>query len=77
MKPKKVRVIFLAIFLLGLVVGVIGFLLDNISVVVGGVILLICDYVFLLIFHRCPHCGRHIDKLIGDYCRFCGKSFGE
>jgi hypothetical protein len=45
--------------------------------VVGGVILLICDYVFLLIFHRCPHCGRHIDKLIGDYCRFCGKSFGE
>jgi hypothetical protein len=77
MKPKTAKMVFLAVFLLGLVVGVIGVLWNSSSVTVIGAIILVCDFIFHMIFYRCPHCGRHLDRLTGNYCRFCGKEIDE
>lgn len=26
-----------------------------------------------LIFYRCPHCGKFLDRSTGDYCPYCGQ----
>jgi hypothetical protein len=73
MNPQKARMIVWTIFLLALVISVIGLLFDSDFLVVIGVIVIICDLIFHIIFYRCPHCGRYLDRNTGDYCPYCGK----
>lgn len=52
----------------GLVLGfVIGFFTRWIACVIIAAALL--QY---LVFFRCPHCGKHLDRGLPDYCPKCG-----
>ena len=42
-----------------------------------GMIILILDSVFYLIFYRCPHCGEYLGQNTGKYCPNCGKKVNE
>ena len=41
--------------------------------------LCVADYVFFLIFHRCPHCGHLLHYLSSttDCCPYCGESLND
>ena len=30
-------------------------------------------FLLYLLWIRCPHCGRHLDRNNGDYCQYCGE----
>lgn len=30
-----------------------------------------------LVYYRCPHCGKFLDRSTGDFCPYCGKNVNE
>lgn len=40
-------------------------------------ILMAVSIVSDLLFNRCPHCGRHLGRSGGPYCRYCGEELDE
>lgn len=63
--PKKVRRI------VWLMLGV------GCALAVGGVVVMLCGLGFQLLFYRCPHCGKYLDRSTGPFCPHCGRSIDE
>lgn len=40
--------------------------------IIGAVVAFSCLIPHVL-FNRCPHCGKHLDRSNGDFCPYCGK----
>ena len=38
-----------------------------------GIVILAAAIALHMIFYRCPHCGRWLNRNFGEYCQFCGK----
>ncbi len=71
--PKQVNMRFLLILAAGAVVGLIGACFEIKFLAMMGLILLVGDIIFRLVYYRCPHCGKYLDRSTGDYCPYCGK----
>ena len=67
----------LAIFFTGIALGIIfagiGVYSANKIFLHIGVGILAASFVFHIIFYRCPHCKRYLDKNYGAFCPKCGK----
>ena len=42
-----------------------------------GVVVMLCGLGFQLLFYRCPHCGKYLDRSTGPFCPHCGRSIDE
>ena len=74
---KLPRLAVLAIFFFGIILGTIlvaigGFAFNDVMLGIGIAILFI-SAVFHMIFYRCPHCKRYLNRSYGQYCPRCGK----
>lgn len=71
--PKKVRAIMWLIFALGILAAGAGISLQWDPLCYLGILVMLGGVVFHLIFYRCPHCGKFLDRSTGDYCPYCGQ----
>ena len=81
MKLKTARTVIYACIAAVIIMGIMaGITMHWIMFVLTGLVLL-AELVIFFIFLRCPHCGRHLDR-VGmrsdiTHCPFCGKELGE
>lgn len=81
MKHKTARTIIYACMVAVILFGMLaGITMHWILFVLTGLALL-AELIVFFIFLRCPHCGRHLDR-VGmrsdiTHCPFCGKELGE
>lgn len=60
------------LYLIGMGLESVG--LDVYEVVTAAALLAVIAGVLLhVLWMRCPHCGRHLDRNNGRYCQHCGK----
>ena len=72
MDYRNARTVMFALFALGFLVGVVG---QNEQCIVIGTLIIFSGLAVLLIYYRCPHCGRYLGREGGlTYCPYCGKA---
>ena len=72
MDYRNARTVMFALFALGFLVGVVG---QNEPCIAIGTLIIFSGLMVLLIYHRCPHCGRYLGREGGlTYCPYCGKA---
>ena len=80
-KPKLARKIFLALLAAGFLIGALGSVITSRigGAIAGtlGIAVLIAALGVQLLFCRCPHCGRSLDRTRGDFCPYCGRRIDE
>ena len=77
------RARWLSLGLLGL--SIVFFLIamacnNDVTIVMGiaGLVIFAASCVVQFVFHRCPHCGRFLDRNFwGDHCQYCGNLLTE
>lgn len=74
---KTVRVICLVVLAVALLLVVLSGLLVTRTLAYIGAGLAILAVFFRWIWYRCPHCGRYLDRIWGDFCPYCGKRLDE
>jgi 4-diphosphocytidyl-2-C-methyl-D-erythritol kinase len=72
--PKKANAICIIMLIAGALIGYLGVFLEILPLSVVGVIIMIGSIAFRIVFYRCPHCGRYLDRSSGGYCPYCGKN---
>lgn len=69
---RNARTVMFALFALGFLVGVVG---QNEQCIAIGTLIISSGLAVLLIYYRCPHCGRYLGREGGlTYCPYCGKA---
>ena len=71
--PKKVNAIFILAILIGALIGFLGAYLEYTVLVFVGMAIMCMAVVLRVIFYRCPHCGKYLDRSTGQYCPYCGR----
>ena len=72
LKQKQgVVILVLGVSLVMVIAGASG---DKTWAEVTGFIGLLAGFALDLAWHRCPHCGEHLGKYSGEYCKHCGKA---
>ena len=71
--PKTIDAIYLALLVVGVLVGVGGALSEMYVLGAVGMGIIFCSMILRVVFYRCPHCGRYLDRSSGKYCSHCGK----
>ena len=71
--PQKVNNIVLIILIIGLLIAMFGLSRDMLTVIVIGMAVMISSIIFKVLFYRCPHCWKYLDRSSGDFCPYCGK----
>ena len=72
MDYRNARTVMFALFALGFLVGVVG---QNEPCIAIGTLIIFSGLMVLLIYYRCPHCGRYLGREGGlTYCPYCGKA---
>ena len=71
---ENLRIIISATLFVGMFVAIGGTCCTSKAVMLIGFLLEGAAIVMMLIFWRCPHCGRLQGRLfeVGDYCTYCG-----
>lgn len=76
--PKKVRIHTFLIFFIGIVISGIGILANEEAVLcMTGIAVMFVSIIHHVIFYRCPHCGRFLDRSTGEFCPHCGEKVNE
>lgn len=75
--PKKVRFWVITAGLAGIAVFGAGALMEIKPIAGAGMVIIVGTLIFHLIFYRCPHCGKYLDRSRGDYCPYCGEELEE
>ncbi len=80
-KPKLARKIYLALLAAGFLIGALGSVISSrIGAATAGTLgiaVLIAAFGVQLLFCRCPHCGKSLARIRGDFCPHCGKRIDE
>lgn len=80
LKPKGVNNCFLASFAAGLLIalaGIYGGNKPNEVIFYLGIAIILAGLIFRIVFYRCPHCEKYLDRSTGEYCPHCGKKVNE
>lgn len=73
MKPKKARRITYTVLACGVFTAFLGVALnETVFLIAAGLVLIFASIVFHVIFYRCPHCERFLDRSGGEFCPHCG-----
>ena len=72
MDYRNARTVMFALFAFGFLVGAVG---QNEQCIAIGTLIIFSGLAVLLIYYRCPHCGRHLGREGSlTYCPYCGKA---
>ncbi len=72
MKPFAAKIIYFVIVILGLAAWTVGLSFDMMWLSVLGMVLVLLSFMFEMIFHRCPECGKYLGKYFCKHCPHCG-----
>lgn len=77
MSLKRVEMIFGIILVPGFLVAMGGAAMEKSILIALGMTAMVGALIFRIVFYRCPHCGRYLDRNSGKYCQYCGKETGR
>jgi len=77
MRLRRVEMIFGIIPAFGFLAAMCGAALEKSILIAVGMAAMVGALVFRIVFYRCPHCGRYLDRNSGKYCQYCGKETGR
>lgn len=76
--PRKVAKIRTILLICGAIVAFLGVARnENLVLIFGGMAVMIASSIFHIIFYRCPHCGKFLDRSAGEYCPYCSKEVNK
>ena len=76
--PKQVRVVSFLVLAVGALIAFSGIGLgEKTPVILTGLLVMFASVILHLLFYRCPHCGRYLDRNTGEFCPYCGKKVNE
>lgn len=76
--PKQVRKRTYIILGVGLLIGLIGLALNElVALIMIGLVVMFSAVIHHVIFYRCPHCGKFLDRSTGEYCPYCSRKVNE
>ena len=76
-KPKNVNLLVCAILIIGFIVAFCGVPKETSTITVIGVAIMCFAIIFRVIFYRCLHCGKYLDRSTGEYCPYCRETVNE
>lgn len=76
-KPQKMNSIYIAVLIIGAVIGLYGAQSEEMVFFAVGMAIIVGDMLLRIVFYRCPHCGKFLDRSSGRYCPHCGKDVNE
>lgn len=77
LKPRDILKFSWIMIATGLIIGLVGALINIAAISFTGVGIMIISIILRLIFFRCPHCGKFLDRSTGDFCPDCGENVNE
>lgn len=77
LKPQMVNFCYIIIVVLAVALAAVGAISNIKTFATVGLILLVADVFFRLVFYRCPYCHRYLGRSAGAYCPYCGKEMNE
>lgn len=81
MTTIRARWLSLGLMALALVLFLIAMVCNNEATIVmsiAGLVIFVASCVVQFVFHRCPHCGRFLDRNFwGEHCQYCGNLLTE
>ncbi|MCQ2420886.1 MAG: hypothetical protein MJ118_07100 [Clostridia bacterium] len=76
--PKQIRKRTFVILAIGLLIALCGIAKnEQVTLILLGLLTMFASILHHVIFYRCPHCGKFLDRNTGDYCPGCGKKVNE
>ena len=72
-----IRAIFWIFFSAGAALAVIGALQGIWPLLIPGAVLILLAEVLLLLYYRCPYCGKFLGRSTGRFCPNCGRRFPD
>ena len=75
--PKRVNNICLILVAIGILIALFGLSRDMLSIITIGIAVTFFSIIFNIIFYRCPHCCKFLDRSRGEYCPYCGKKINN
>lgn len=77
-QPKQIRKRTFIILGIGLLIALCGIAKnEQVTLILLGLLTMFASILHHVIFYRCPHCGKFLDRNTGDYCPGCGKKVNE
>lgn len=76
--PKQIRERTFIILGIGLFISLCGIAKgEQDFLMIVGLLVMFSSIIHHVIFYRCPHCGKFLDRNTGEYCPGCGKRVNE
>ena len=76
--PKQIRKRTFIILGVGLLIALLGIAMNElVALIVIGLLIMFSSIIHHVIFYRCPHCGKFLDRSTGEFCPGCGKKVNE
>lgn len=73
LKPRTAQRYFWIIFAVGILAALAGVATEIDALMIIGILIMIMGIVFRVIFYRCPHCGKYLDRSSGEFCPIAAK----
>ena len=75
---KHVRIVGSISSILGIFLILLGCWLKNVWLIDVAILVMLAVIIFLVVFNRCPHCGRFLGHAGGAaFCPHCGDKLDE
>lgn len=75
MEIKKARKLRDSMIIIGLIIMLLAYLWEPLSVI--GAIVAFSSLISHFLFNKCPYCRKNLGRDTGDFCQYCGKNIGE
>lgn len=76
--PKQIKartILILAVGLLSALCGIVWN--EQTTLIITGLLIMFASILHHVVFYRCPHCGKFLDRSSGEFCPACGKKVNE
>lgn len=76
--PKQIKARTFLILGIGLLTALCGLAWnEQVTVIMIGLLIMFAAMIHHVIFYRCPHCGKYLDRSTGKFCPGCGKDVNQ
>lgn len=76
--PKQIRARTFIILGIGLLIALFGIAWnEQTALIITGLLIMFSSIIHHVVFYRCPHCGKFLDRSTGEFCPGCGKEVNK